>query len=739
MTMFASPPQQGYEQYAEGTLGNFRSLGGRVEYLLTSARLGPTSPDDPVSKLMRHLQPVREVMDVGGMTFSELLQRDLDDHRVATTLLPYLLKPQATGPSFFPPLLAVLLPAGGGDDNTTGYPTPEIKQPSTDYRWGARMSDIRFGDAFRVQLILDSEDKPHPSRTARVSWNPERIRLVVLDGQHRAMALLAINRTLNGLWDENTGRAYQGFYETRVTKLVAEAGSELPLDQIVVPVLLCWFPELTGAGPSPRVAARKLFVDVNKNARQPSAARLVLLSDAELVNVFTRALLNRVRSPKTAGPPIWAIEYDNPADSPVSTEKWSAMTNLDLLTTAVRTCVFGPRNYIQKMNASVRRGPLPWKDMNEFMQKQLAVDTIFLEEIEDGDRSLARASLGNLVFPTADIAELDESPLVRRFVDTWGAAIAHVFAELRPHRIHSEALEELRGAWDKTTTEGYLGYEALFIGTGMFWTLRSAFRYHEKKENADEAKADSKIIDAWKILDEKKKPLFEKIRAQRYLGNDSDLAIERANKVYEVFNTNASQLGLLITIASIRDRLKGDARAQAEVLVKAWNTALEPHEDAQHNALILARARDGLVDDPLNRIEQLDTWSCFYFRYLWLELLNVATARASLSESGYTDHDFTEVRDLTAQAREHYLRYQIKRRLRDLKRLNPDTPQKTLEAEARESEINYLRKSILRWTELSEDHFAGWLSAQGFAEEEDEEEDETDEGYAEDDGSDLEQ
>lgn len=655
------------------------------------------------------------------MTFSELLQRDLDDHRVATSLLPYLLTKEVTGPSFFPPLLTVLLPIGEGDDTSASYPQSTQELPAVDERYGAPMSDERFGDAFRLQRILENKsNKPHPIASARLSWNPERIKVVVLDGQHRAMALLAVNRTLNpGLWEETSGRKYRGFYEARVKELIASSGHPLFLDQIMVPVLMCWFPDLTQPGAA-RVAARKLFVDVNKNARQPSAARLVLLSDSELVNVFTRALLNHIRSSDRILPSIYSIEYDNPSDSPVATEKWSAITNLDLLTTAVRTCVFGPKGYIRDMHATVRRGALPWNsDMNPFMRKQLEVDKVFPENIEDGDRTIKRASLGNLMFPSADIADLDDTKLVQKFVDTWGSAITYSFGELLPYKVQGEALEDMRQAWDKNTTQGSLSHEALYTGTGMFWTLRSAHRHQEKQAKVEEeegkegAKAAESIIAAWTILENEKKPTFEKLRADGYLGDASPASIERSNRVFQILGTNACQLGFLITIASVTYALKGQVASQAESLVGAWNSALKSVDsEGQPTALIFGRAKDGLVRDPINRIEQLDTWSCFYFRYLWLELLNVSAAQQALSSSGYTDDDIGIIQDLAARARVHYLNYRIKRRVADLKGLQPDADLGELRDQARETEGDQLRRAIVRWTSLTDEYIEGWMSGQ---------------------------
>lgn len=98
-----------FQNHVQGTVGQFRTPAGRVNYLMTKARLGAEATD-PERRLTQHLAPVREVIEAEELDFSQLLQRDLDDHRVAVSLVPYLLNPDSTGPAFFPPIVAIALP-----------------------------------------------------------------------------------------------------------------------------------------------------------------------------------------------------------------------------------------------------------------------------------------------------------------------------------------------------------------------------------------------------------------------------------------------------------------------------------------------------------------------------------------------------------------------------------------------------------------------------------------------------
>src|SRR3546814_45799 len=86
--MLKSTPTNSFRDLIQGTWGTFNTPAGRVEYIMTKARLGEESLD-PERLLTKSLRPVREVMSADDLDFNQLLQRDLDDHRVATNLIRY--------------------------------------------------------------------------------------------------------------------------------------------------------------------------------------------------------------------------------------------------------------------------------------------------------------------------------------------------------------------------------------------------------------------------------------------------------------------------------------------------------------------------------------------------------------------------------------------------------------------------------------------------------------------------
>src|SRR3546814_902531 len=153
---------------------------------MTKARLGEESLD-PERLLTKSLRPVREVMSADDLDFNQLLQRDLDYHRVATNLIRYLLKNRTTGPTFFPPIVAVLLPFRNKVPSTF----PEYGDVSKVSDSGMTWRQEQAGESFQVRRLFDEETNSiHSINLAQLRWNSKTAQIVVLDGQHRAMALL---------------------------------------------------------------------------------------------------------------------------------------------------------------------------------------------------------------------------------------------------------------------------------------------------------------------------------------------------------------------------------------------------------------------------------------------------------------------------------------------------------------------------------------------------------------------
>lgn len=681
-----------YRQSAVGAWGTFCTPAGSVQFLSCKAKISAASTDAE-TRLTQFLRPVREALSTREMDFNQLLQRDLDDHRVATELVPYLMDPNKTGPAFFPPIVVALLPFDGP---VPLEQFPEKTSIATHEDDISRWRGYAFGAAFKFERLVNDDDSDHEMKIGRVSWNEELAQLVVIDGQHRAMALLAIYRTLNDSW-EGSGDKYRHFYEPAVRAQLSrfsQRRNETALSGIELPVTLVWFPELTEPADNHQLAARKLFVDVNKNARQPSDSRVLLLSDDKLSAILTRRVLNEFRMEHSSFP-IYCIEYDHPERDQASSSKWSAISNVSILHGCIYRAVFGPLKFVQRVdiNFGGRESPT---EAASFMLDTLEIKSGIPSVIEESDRSLRRDEITDEEFPRSHLDFFEE-----QLMKTWGGLVVRLLSEFKPFRAHGEALTELRDGWDGSDSVSRLAKDAMFEGVGMYWTLRDSYRHWLETNKIRAVKLHpTDIVNAWQET-ERKAVVFDEIRAKHYLGSSSADAIKASNTCYAVFETNACQLGLVLAIRTLAHAAKIDVASFdvfSSKIVQALNEALDGNAAGKYGRRVFLCKEEPF---PINRIAKLDSPYAVYFRYFWLECLNTSEARAVLD--GVVSKDVFD--GLLPRARKHYLERLVKIFSDALRRSHPDWKDSKVMTRAKESAEKELVKAAAKWYGISEVDF----------------------------------
>jgi hypothetical protein len=700
--MFGSGTKLTFRDYVQGTWGSFDTPAGQVDYIMTKARLGGDA-DAPERQLTKSLAPVREVMDAGDLDFNQLLQRDLDDHRVAVNLIPYLLKPQSTGPAFFPPIVAVLLPFR----NKRPSSFPELGPFTTTDQDDAMWQEERAGSAFQIHRLLGPDGLRHGANVGKLWWNRSEASLVVLDGQHRAMALLAVERTLSNSWQDTSGVRFRSFYEHQVKQVLREHNAtEVDLAKIEVPVTVCWFPEQTGEGSRPHEAARKLFVDVNKEARPPSESRIILLSDAELSNVLTRSMLSALRSRSDDSYlPLYAVEYDNPEVNSSRPARWSVMTNIHLLKMAVNRCIFGPPKYLINLAQPIV-GRESADERDKFMRTQLDIPSLLPSHFDEGGYTFQREDIGDLTFPIGHIDAISG-----RFMETWGEAMLILLSRTTPYAAHAASLTKLKDDWHAADTFASLAHDALFGGVGVFWTLRDSHdHYQTNRAPGGQRMPKSDVIRAWEALKGKEDD-FDEYRAQEYLGSIRPERVRSCKAAYGVLNTHACQLGLLMTLGSLWELRKAqpggvdlkDLPAFAESLVNGWNAFFRlEHGKARDRKLAFNKG----LTHPINQIANMDTPQAVYFRYFWMQALAVPEAWQQVAE-WFADRTAFEAK--LGQARLMYLDLCAKQHLKALQTSQPGTAENELRDSAEKLANTALKKALRDWFYIPEEEFETWL------------------------------
>ena len=563
--------QQHFPNVIDGIYGTFSTPAGSVCYMQTKAKIGDGSSKH--AQLTRSLVPAREALNIQEMDFNQLLQRDLDDHRIATKLIPYILDPPANAlPGFFPPIVAVLLPFDYDQKPRENFDAPTATL-EMDHQYNGHFRMTTHGRAYRIQYLANDQGDLLDPPIAVLRWNPAEAKLVIMDGQHRAMSLLAIERTISNSWHTAPkGARYQPFYEEHVQRWLRKArddGNPVDLSNIELPVTICWFPDEPGQDPRPRPhrAARKLFVDVNNTAKPPSEARLVLLSDTELRNIFARELLNRLRDEQAGWKqrfPLSGVEYDNPTANMNTPRRWSVLTNLEILRASVERVVFGPPKLIEQPTASLQGKP-PKRDMNRFMRQRLEVGKLYPKQFHDGPHRLLRDEIADDKFPINDDAE--HQKLLDAFYDRWGRGILWLLSEVLPYRAHLTALQQRWQDWRVASEIQTLAKSALYEDPSMYRALQAAHAYWQSTNHAADfgsTSARPAAIEAWHLLEQRERPAFCRERARRYLGSDSAESVKETNTVLNRLTTAPAQIGLMLTWTYLVD-LAGDDHQPVEI------------------------------------------------------------------------------------------------------------------------------------------------------------------------------
>lgn len=225
------------------------------------------------SEFLEELKPMRERVDASSLSDMEaLMQRDLNDFRVANNLIPYILG-ENSDVSFFPSILAVIMPKDYLNNTKSEYPFPD----------GLDASIINYNNLWSVEFFKDADDKP--MNIGKFTFNKSESNIIVIDGQHRANAFRYASGVANA-----TPSIYDAFYGS-----IDKNSTKAKIKNADLPVTLIWFENKVNRGIiDPRIISRKLFVDVNNNAKKINKSRSILLNETDITCISTRVFFGAI-------------------------------------------------------------------------------------------------------------------------------------------------------------------------------------------------------------------------------------------------------------------------------------------------------------------------------------------------------------------------------------------------------------------------------------------------------------
>jgi hypothetical protein len=563
----------------EGSVGSFRvgRQGGdqrtvEVKYFLTHIGLNFVRGSN--EELLRHLAPVREIFPTSDLEFDEIMQRDIDDARVSSELIPYLLDQRSRDlVKLFPPIIVVVLPVRQYENRPDElYAQVTIEKKTVD---GRDCHIVRSGavgqEMFQFeQPILGDRILEHD--LTRLKLNTNRCKLVIVDGQHRAMALLAIYRNLKQDWADERRAPYKDFYEEWTPHFIRE----FALDAISLPVMFCTFPELDinyQGDYNIKRAARSIFLTLNKTARKVSESRNRLLDDNDLIAHFLRDTLSHVkqkdiRSPRSLR--IFNVELDQAANR-VKIESPIAVTGVNHIYYLIEHLVLNKGD--EDVNGAKPRAGKFYK------RKEFGTYGGF--ERLDG-RNVLGADVADSTFRDVYSSDAGEK-LAKQFQMRFGHTIVKMFEDSEFYEAHCSASLWLE---QRLLEQGNPKLRPiLFEGQGLgrvFATHREYLRLKLKDgafgpESQNIKEIDTRLQGTQRQVEEYIAD-FQKTRAERYFsynGERSALKVDSStfhpkvigfvNDLYEnVFTTGAFQAALIAGFFGEVERVNRDRACKDE-------------------------------------------------------------------------------------------------------------------------------------------------------------------------------
>jgi len=418
-----------------------------VKYLLTHVGLNFDEGSD--EKLLKELAPVREIFDFSSLDFDEIMQRDIDDSRVSSELIPYILDDSSAElVKFFPPIVVFALPVksdANKPDNFYPKVTTEIekrKDHETGVEdWLITQSGVTGREVFKFeQPVIDGEAQLHD--LVKLSVNTSKCKLVIVDGQHRAMALLALYRNIKDDWSDAKRKPFESYYQEWTPDYI----KSFNLKEIKLPMIICTIPELDEDYKNQsgeydlKKASRSIFLTLNKNARKVSRSRNLLLDDADLVSSFMREVLSKVKN----------------GDKDLRADNYLEIHNVELDQNGDRQVITSPMAFtgVSHLYYIVEHLMLNSGDVNGTKKREGRFSTRTTGEYFTG--ALSRLDCENILGRDAFdsitrniFTKVDEEKLSEAFNERYGKSILNALSSFGPYVDYAHATQTIKNETGK--------------------------------------------------------------------------------------------------------------------------------------------------------------------------------------------------------------------------------------------------------------------------------------------------
>lgn len=222
-----------------------------------------------VSQLSDDIEVFEKLTEDKSWPVSSIIQRDVDEKRVKEIAEDFILK-QSNNVKYFPPIIVAIVPRESSEEISKKFTlsseienaTKELIRSRGGYNDKLKEYFIKSKNLSNLQgfYVLDWFQG---LAQLPLCWDRERVYAIVIDGQHRLEALkYAMSK-----------KAHIGKHTQDV-------------------VFLDLSKKANREGRSPVEAVRRIFIDINYNAKPVTNARRTLMDDKDLSSLIVQSLVN---------------------------------------------------------------------------------------------------------------------------------------------------------------------------------------------------------------------------------------------------------------------------------------------------------------------------------------------------------------------------------------------------------------------------------------------------------------
>jgi len=383
-----------FNESIKGTFGSFHTAASYpVNYLLTSMNY----------RELASLEVAAEAFEFSQVKFDELVQREIDVHRVNNEIVSEYLEKDVNTALFFPPIIVSVV---GFDEQNNPIHKYEDSKEEIDSSKKVNIFQKTWDRHFQLELPISSSgfdeyfSENHGEIKIYKHWgglnyNRDLVKFVVIDGQHRFKAI-------KEYWERHPEQK----------------------KFLNIPVCICFSPKaIEKNGPEDILdTLRNMFVTINNTGKKVSGHYIDLLNDQSLASQTVRIIADKWKQESTdpLNSLLQHLEWNQRADSKSRrVNRTYSITTVSMLCESLKKSVF-----LSNDKETSLYNLLNLKDYKEILE----ADGSSIHNITESDFTHSqRTALGNIInerlIPSLEVL-LTRPRVFSKKIETYRSAVS---------------------------------------------------------------------------------------------------------------------------------------------------------------------------------------------------------------------------------------------------------------------------------------------------------------------------